>query len=238
MSIRRWISLPLKWTLYHVYPFSVQLSTNWRQSGQEADHSGPCHYFVRRVSVLFSSPYVTISRSGLASCLSLERKLRSWFSLRPKGIDVLSLLSTGEFEVWQYQKPTVRKTDEIVISHIIITGKCRVAIFRARSRIDSVKDTMNEKIINVKHGFSFREFNASRNVDIMCFDQVSWDFKRFHVLKSSMYTIYARLFKTLFDSISDLSLSLTKLSVDRAERTWIPLRVTIWVVSMFSTGND
>ena len=70
-----------------------------------------------------------------------------------------------------------------------------MAIFRAKSRIDSVIDTINEKIINVTHGFSFREFNASRNVDI----SMSAENSKGSTWWSSMYTIYTRLFKILFD---------------------------------------
>lgn len=72
-------------------------------------------------------------------------------------------LRTDEIEEWQYQKITVKRTEHNVISHITSTGKCRLFILKVKSIIDNVKDTIKEKIIRVKQGFSLREANASRH---------------------------------------------------------------------------
>lgn len=58
----------------------------------------------------------------------------------------------------------VKRADVTVIIHIINTGKCSAVIFTARSKMDSVKATMNENIIKVQHGASFLEFKASRGI--------------------------------------------------------------------------
>lgn len=61
----------------------------------------------------------------------------------------------------------VRRTDVTVIIHMMSTGKCKVAIFTARSKIDNVNATINENIIKVQHGVSFWEFSASRIAGIV-----------------------------------------------------------------------
>ena len=53
------------------------------------------------------------------------------------------------------------------MSHITSTGKWRLLILKVKSIIDNVKDTINEKIIRVKQGFSLREANASRQAGIL-----------------------------------------------------------------------
>lgn len=81
-------------------------------------------------------------------------------------------LRTDEIEEWQYQKKTVKRTEHNVTSHITSTGKWRLFILKVKVITVNVKDTIKEKIIRVKQGFSLREASASRQAGILMSDEI------------------------------------------------------------------
>ena len=124
------------------------------------------NYFVRCVSVVLLVPYVL-------NCLSVCPLPFLW----ERNISSVSLFCTlallfslsrdwNTVDCSQHQKHTVRKTANVVISHIMSTGKRRYFSLMVKTRIDKVKDSIKEKISKVKHGFRLGEFRAWRKDDI------------------------------------------------------------------------
>lgn len=134
---------------------SVEFHGDWKSN-----------YFVRCVSVVLSAPYVLNCLSFFPSPFPWERNISSVSLFCPLAFLFSSSREWNIVDCSQHQKHTVKRTVNVVISHIMSTGKRRYFSPIVKTRIDNVQDTMKEKISKVKHGFSLGEFRAWRKVDI------------------------------------------------------------------------